>query len=196
MFKKLISMSFILFIALGLFKVADAHVTLNPNESEPKSYDKYDVRVPVEQNDNTIKVELTVPKGVNLENVAPVDGFKHSFEKDKKGNITKVTWKATGKGIGPNEFIEFPIVVANPDKEGSFKWKAVQTYDNGDVVKWDGKEDSEHPAPITTVKKGANPNGSHSDQSSTTSGSTIALWIVSIVAILLSLIAIFKKARK
>ena len=31
MFKKLISMSFILFIALGLFKVADAHVTLNPN---------------------------------------------------------------------------------------------------------------------------------------------------------------------
>ena len=43
--------------------------------------------------------------------------------------------------------------MANPDKEGSFKWKAVQTYDNGDVVKWDGKEDSEHPAPITTVKK-------------------------------------------
>jgi hypothetical protein len=36
----------------------------------------------------------------------------------------------------------------------------VQTYDNGDVVKWNGKEDSEHPAPITTVKKGANPNGS------------------------------------
>ncbi|WP_350310356.1 transporter [Staphylococcus warneri] len=71
-----------------------------------------------------------------------------------------------------------------------------QTYDNGDVVKWDGKEDSEHPAPITTVKKGANPSGSHSDQSSTTSGSTIALWIVSIVAILLSLIAIFKKSRK
>jgi hypothetical protein len=36
--------------------------------------------------------------------------------------------------IGPNEFIEFPIVAANPDKEGSFKWKAVQTYDNGDVT--------------------------------------------------------------
>ena len=77
-------MSFILFFALGLFKVADAHVTLNPNESEPKSYDKYDVRVPVEQNDNTVKVELTVPKGVNLENVAPVNGFKHSFEKIKR----------------------------------------------------------------------------------------------------------------
>ena len=57
------------------------------------------------------------------------------------------------KGIGPNEFIEFPIVAANPEDEGTFKWKAYQTYDNGDVVKWTGKEDSEHPAPTTTVKK-------------------------------------------
>lgn len=89
MLKKLISMSFILFFTLGIFKVADAHVTLNPNESEPESYDKYDVRVPVEQNDNTVKVELTVPKGVNLENVAPVEGFKHSFEKDKKVTLLK-----------------------------------------------------------------------------------------------------------
>ena len=111
------------------------------------------MRVPVEQDNNTVKVELNVPKGVNVANVAPVEGFKHQFKKDKKGNITKITWKATGKGIGPNEFIEFPIVAANPEDEGTFKWKAYQTYDNGDVVKWTGKENSEHPAPTTTVKK-------------------------------------------
>ena len=43
--------------------------------------------------------------------------------------------------------------MANPKEEGKFKWNAIQTYDNGDVVKWTGKEDSEHPAPTTTVKK-------------------------------------------
>jgi hypothetical protein len=43
--------------------------------------------------------------------------------------------------------------VANPKKEGTFKWNATQTYDNGDVVKWTGKEESAHPAPTTTVKK-------------------------------------------
>jgi len=43
--------------------------------------------------------------------------------------------------------------VANPKKESTFKWNTTQTYDNGDVVKWTGKEDSAHPAPTTTVKK-------------------------------------------
>lgn len=195
MLRKLISMTVILFFAIGCFKYADAHVTLNPNQSEPGSYDKYDVRVPVEQDDNTVKVELKVPKGVNVANVAPVQGFKHHFKKDKKGNITKITWTATGKGIGPNEFIEFPIVAANPEDEGTFKWKAYQTYDNGDVVKWTGKEDSEHPAPTTTVKKGASANDNKSDESASTGGGSIALWIVSIFAIIISLVALFKHAR-
>lgn len=90
MLRKLISMTVILFFAIGCFKYADAHVTLNPNQSEPGSYDKYDVRVPVEQDDNTVKVELKVPKGVNVANVAPVQGFKHHFEKDKKAISLKL----------------------------------------------------------------------------------------------------------
>ena len=80
--------------------------------------------------------------------------------------------------------------MANPKKEGTFKWNATQTYDNGDVVKWTGKEDSAHPTPTTTVKKGANPNDTHSDSSH-----SIALWIVAIVAIVISLIALFKQAH-
>lgn len=195
MLRKLISMTIVLFFAIGCFKYADAHVTLNLNQSEPGSYDKYDVRVPVEQDNNTVKVELNVPKGVNVANVAPVEGFKHQFKKDKKGNITKITWKATGKGIGPNEFIEFPIVAANPEDEGTFKWKAYQTYDNGDVVKWTGKENSEHPAPTTTVKKGASSNDNKSEASTSNGGGSIALWIVSIFAIIISLVALFKHAR-
>ena len=79
--------------------------------------------------------------------------------------------------------------MANPKEEGKFKWNAIQTYDNGDVVRWTGKEDSEHPAPTTTVK-GANPNDTHSDPSQ---GDSIALWIVAIVAIVISLIALLNK---
>ena len=43
MLRKLISMTVILFFAIGCFKYADAHVTQS-NQSEPGSYDKYDVR--------------------------------------------------------------------------------------------------------------------------------------------------------
>ena len=45
MLRKLLLLTFIVFLGIGFFKYADAHVTLNPNESEPESYDKYDVRV-------------------------------------------------------------------------------------------------------------------------------------------------------
>ena len=41
MLRKLLLLTFIVFLGIGFFKYADAHVTLNPNESEPESYDKY-----------------------------------------------------------------------------------------------------------------------------------------------------------
>lgn len=192
MFKKIIASSIAFFIAVGLFTFADAHVTLNPNKSEPGAWDKYDVRVPVEKDANTNKVELQVPDGVNLVSVEPVDGWKHSFDKDKEGNIKKVTWTATDDGIGPNEFVDLPIIVANPEDEGTFTWKAVQSYDNGEKVKWTNEDEkSETPAPKTEVTKGA----SDSNSSGSTAG-TIALWAVSIIAIILSLIALLRKPSK
>lgn len=189
MFKKFILSSIILFVSIGSFAVAEAHVTLNPDKSEPGSYDKYDVRVPVEKDANTNKLELEVPDGVNVSVVEPVEGWKHSFDKDKDGNIKRITWTAIDRGIGVNEFIEFPIIVVNPEDEGEFMWKAIQYYDNGAKVKWtDEDKNSETPAPTTEVKEGV----SSSDSSKITVG-TIVLWGISIIAILLSLIAIFKK---
>ena len=89
MLRKLLPLTLIVFW-FRIFKFADAHVTLNPNESEPESYDKYDVRVPVEQNDHTVKVELDVPKGLNVETVKPVQGFEHHFSKDKREILPKL----------------------------------------------------------------------------------------------------------
>ncbi|MGK8296102.1 DUF1775 domain-containing protein, partial [Staphylococcus arlettae] len=88
-------MAFFVFTMVLMTNIANAHVTLNPDKSEPGAYEKHDVRVPVEKDTNTTKVELVVPDGLQLVAVAPVDGFKHKFTKDSKGNITKVTWTAT-----------------------------------------------------------------------------------------------------
>ena len=67
-------------VLLGMTSVADAHVTLNPKVSEPGSYEEYQVRVPVERDQNTVKLELVVPDGVTLSTVEPVPGFKHEFK--------------------------------------------------------------------------------------------------------------------
>ena len=86
-----------------------------------------------------------------MSNIQPVEGYKYSLDKDKKV-ISKITWKAKDKGIGPNEFIEFHSV-ESPKEEGTYSFKAVQTYDNKDKVKWTGKANSEHPAPTLEVEK-------------------------------------------
>lgn len=36
--------------------------------------------------------------------------------------------------------MDFPIVVASPKDEGKYAFKAIQTYDNDDKVKWTGKK--------------------------------------------------------
>lgn len=76
-------------ILLGTFSQAEAHVTLNPNQSEPGSYDEYNVRVPVERSEPTTKLELEVPDELSLSSVEPVPGFKHSFKKTKKTILKK-----------------------------------------------------------------------------------------------------------
>ena len=81
------------FFSLGLFKYADAHVTINPEVVKPGSYEKVDVRVPVEQKDHTEKVELDIPKEVQVSNIQPVEGYKYSLDKDKK----VISQKSPGK---------------------------------------------------------------------------------------------------
>ena len=55
---------------------------------------------------------------------------------------------------------------------------------------WEGRKCA--PCTNYNCKKGANPNDTHSDSSQ---GDSIALWIVAIVAIVISLIALFKQAH-
>ena len=86
---KIISDKFHTLFTLGFFKVADAHVTLNPKAVDPESYEKVDVRVPVEQK-IVLKVELEVPKEVQVVNIQPVEGYKYKLDKDKKVTLLKL----------------------------------------------------------------------------------------------------------
>jgi uncharacterized protein len=64
--------------------------------------------------------------------------------------VTRVTW--TGGKIAPGQFQDFPISVQIPGKAGdTLTFKAIQTYDNGDVVRWIGAPDAEEPAPQVKV---------------------------------------------
>jgi uncharacterized protein YcnI len=146
---------------------AFAHVTVNPDSAPKGGYSTVDVKVPNEQdNASTVKVEVDLPKDHPIPSVStqPVPGWTVKITKshvDKpltvEGQqvheaVTKVTW--TGGKIGPGRFQQFPLSLGPlPKNTDQLALKALQTYSNGDVVRWieipqKGQPEPEHPAPV------------------------------------------------
>jgi uncharacterized protein len=149
--------------ALVLTSVAGAHVTLQPTEAPSQAFVREDVRVPNEQDKaSTTKVDVRFPDGFIFASYEPVSGWTVKVTKEKlpkpiktedgevTEQVTRMTW--SGGKIEPAQFQDFPISVQIPGKAGStLTFKAIQTYDNGDVVRWIGAPDSEEPAPQVKV---------------------------------------------
>lgn len=199
-----------LILIFAFATVVSAHVTVHPEESSTDAWEKYSVRIPVEKDMNTTEVELKVPEGIDLVNVMPKENWDYELEKDDNDIITAVTWTATDDGIGPNEFTEFYFVAANPSEPGEFSWEAYQTYEDDSVVEWTGDPDADEPASVTEVVEGdaAAQHGENGDTASeknsndtaagddTDSASGSSNWLpitLAAVAILLSLISLFRK---
>ena len=74
----------------------------------------------------------------------PVEAYgeRHSEQVDT------VTFTTRGEGIRPGQFQDFGLSLGMPDRAGTaLTFKALQTYSNGEVVRWIGGPDAEEPAP-------------------------------------------------
>lgn len=139
------------FLSVG---AASAHVTVNPSSAPKGGFAKLTFRVPNERDDaSTTKLEVAFPAGADIEfvSVKPVPGWTFTVAKEP---TTTIVW--SGGKIGPGEFQEFDVSVGPlPDKKDSLTFKALQTYDSGEVVRWidiqKGEEEPEHPAPVLTL---------------------------------------------
>jgi len=153
---------------------AFAHVTVNPREATQGGYAKLAFRVPNERdNASTTKVEVNFPTDHPLASVSvrPQAGWAYAVEKTKlaapiksdDGDITeavsKITW--TGGAIKPGEFNEFEVSVGPlPSDVDSLSFKALQTYSDGEIVRWieeatPGGGDVDHPAPVLKLTRAA-----------------------------------------
>jgi periplasmic copper chaperone A len=153
--------------ALAAPATAAAHVTLQPKEATAGSYTRLDVRVPTERdNASTTKVDIQFPPGFASASYEPVPGWTVKVTKVKlakpiktdDGEITegvgRISWTADSRadGIPPGAFQDFGLSVRVPGKAGDkLTFKALQTYSNGEIVRWIGAPDSDTPAPIVTV---------------------------------------------
>jgi uncharacterized protein len=174
--------------ALLLPATAQAHVTLQPNEAAAGSFTVLDVRVPNEtDNANTTKVQVQFPPGFAEASYQQVPGWSVKVIEEKlaqpvqtdDGPVTEgvheMIWIGQGSAgrIAPGQFMDFPVSVQIPGKAGEeLTFKALQTYDDGEVVRWIGAPESEHPAPQVLVTAAAeDPHGAAASEPSSGSGS-------------------------
>ena len=154
-------------VAMIVPAVASAHVTLQPEEAPAGGFTRLDVRVPNERdNAGTVKVALELPAGFVFASTEPVPGWSVKVVKEKLATpvetddgpvseeVRRIIWTGNGANgiIGPGEFQDFGLSVQVPGKAGdTLTFKALQTYSNGEVVRWIGAPDSEEPAPQVSV---------------------------------------------
>ena len=126
--------------------VLDAHVVVTPRESAPGAEQVYTVRVPTEGTVPSTSLELDIPEGLHVMQVAAGDGFTFDVKKDGS-RIVSITWK---REIKPKEFALFTFTAHNP-QTGVLQWKAHQTFADGSMRHWIGERGSKEPASATTI---------------------------------------------
>jgi periplasmic copper chaperone A len=152
---------------LAVPAAAQAHVTLQPNTAPAGAFMVLDVRVPTERdNASTAKVDVQFPAGFAAASYQAVPGWRVRVIKKRLATpiqtddgpitegVSRVVWTRTNRsgGIKPGQFQDFPISVQIPGKAGDkLTFKALQTYSNGEVVRWIGAAGSDQPAPQVTV---------------------------------------------
>ncbi|MEU0359950.1 YcnI family copper-binding membrane protein [Streptomyces cyaneofuscatus] len=148
---------------------AAAHVSVQPQgEAAKGGYATLNFKVPNERDQaSTVKLEVNFPADHPLSSVTPeaVPGWKIDITKGKLDKplevhgrkiteaVTKVTWTADGSKIAPGYFQQFPVSVGQlPEDADQLVFKAIQTYDNKEVVRWieepKGDEEPDSPAPV------------------------------------------------
>jgi uncharacterized protein YcnI len=156
---------------------AAAHVTVNPSTATQGGFAKLTFRVPNERDNattTTIEVNLPADQPIASVSVKPTVGWTATVTttklatpiKSDDGDVTdavsKIVWKAdtAATAIQVGQFQEFDVSAGPLPKVDKLVFKVLQTYSDGDVVRWidlpagDGTE-PDHPAPTLTLAKAA-----------------------------------------
>jgi uncharacterized protein YcnI len=155
---------------LALAGPAFAHVTITPGSAPQGSTAELTFKVPNEESTAaTVELQVQVPTAHPIAQflVKPVPGWTVTVQTitlpkpivTDDGSFTtavsEVTWK--GGTIRPGQYQDFSVSADPlPSGVGQLAFKAVQTYSNGDIVRWidlpqAGQPEPEHPAPILTL---------------------------------------------
>lgn len=159
----------VLAVALVAPAAARAHISVNPNTVPAGAFATLDVRVPGEQEGaHVTKLDMLLPPGFTSVayqnvpgwNVAEVQKRLAKPIQTDDGPVSQEvsqiiwTWRGPLGRVDNGQFIDFPLSVAIPGNAAGkvLKFKAVQYYSNGQVVRWiESSLDDPNPAATINV---------------------------------------------
>ncbi len=208
---------------------AFAHITVSPASVPVGSTTELTFHVPNEEaKASTVKVDVQIPTTHPIAQLLakPVPGWTATVRTIKLPKpvttddgtfttaVSEVIW--SGGSIEPGQFQDFSISCDSlPDGPGQLVFKAIQTYSDGDIVRWidlsqPGQPEPAHPAPTVTLtavtngSTGSTGPGTAKAAATTTASSSadslarvlgIAGLLIGLLAVLLVL-AVFRRDRR
>jgi uncharacterized protein YcnI len=167
-----------------------AHITVTPGSAQPGSAAVLTFHVPNEEaKADTTRVDMRIPTDHPIAQllVKPVPGWTISVRTTTLAKplvtddgqftqaVSEVIW--SGGRIAPGQFQDFAIS-ADPLPQGISRlaFKTIQTYSNGDVVRWidvpqPGQPAPDHPAPWLSLSSGGAAPSAAGTPTAATSGS-------------------------
>jgi uncharacterized protein YcnI len=131
---------------------ASAHVTVHSADAKPGGSGTLVFKVPNEEsNAKTTKIEIDLPTDT------PLTGVTATAPSGWKADVSSTQIIYSGGTISGDDDQEFPIKVSKLPDTDKIVFKALQTYSNGDVVRWieqapEGAPEPAHPAPTLDLQ--------------------------------------------
>ncbi|MFJ8813342.1 YcnI family copper-binding membrane protein [Amycolatopsis thermoflava] len=174
-----------------------AHVSVSPDTAEPGERATVAFRVPNERDDaTTVRLEVRFPEDKPLASVTPqtVPGWSVSVTTTELPQpvatehgtiseaVTAIVWE--GGQIPVGTYQDFPVSIASPPA-GTLVMKTLQTYSDGQVVRWidvpqAGQAEPEHPAPALSVAPPPAPESTSDTTARVLGGAGLAAGLVAL----------------
>jgi uncharacterized protein YcnI len=145
-----IKASVVLSIVASAVVSLSAHLMVSPIQSKPGATQKYEMRVHNEGKVMATAIDLEIPDGVTVTEVAkPAAG---SYTTRTAGDrITMITWKVD---VQPNKYMALPFTAKNPDHVAELHWTLHEHLADGSVVDWSDKPGAAEKGPVTKLTAG------------------------------------------
>ena len=143
------------FCVVGLLSVASlsAHIMVSPPESKAGATQKYEVRVHNEGKVAATEIDLDIPEGVTVTDVAkPAAG---TFTTAKSGTrITTISWTVD---VAPTKYLALSFTAKNADAAKELKWNIREHLADGSVVEWSDKPGAKEKGSTTKLSAAVAP---------------------------------------